>query len=133
MSLHTGCIKVKHSSLKGLLISVMNRHTLEDGKTPNPEIVEGKNYVWHWPELGPPSVLLGDYYKRNLPWEEFEKRYLEHLRTPEIVGSLHKLIELARTQEAIVLCVETTPEHCHRRLLAEECQRLAPDLKIDVQ
>ena len=111
----------------------MSRHTLPDGETPDPEIVKGQNYTWHWPELGPPPQLVEDYYKRNLPWEEFETRYLEHLRQPEIMSTLRKLLELARTQRAIALCVEPTPEHCHRRLLAEECKRIAPDLEVYIE
>src|SRR3989344_677287 len=133
MALYTGCIKKVSSWEQGLRISVMSRHTLIDGETPDPEIIEGKNYIWWWPELGPPATLIGSYYKRGLSWEEFEKRYREHLQKPESISKINQLIEIARLQSAIVLCVEPTSEFCHRRLLAEECKKLAPDLEVYIE
>lgn len=132
MALYTGCIYEASSGRQGIRISVMSRHTLLDGQTPDQRIIEGESYVWWWPELGPPAVLIGSYYKRGLPWEEFEKQYREHLRKPELISKIDQLIEMARLQSAIVLCGEATPEKCHRRLLAEECQRLAPDLEVHI-
>jgi len=55
----------KHSD-SGIRISVMSRHTLNDGVTPNPEITSDK-YDEHIPKLAPHPKLIGAYYKRELP------------------------------------------------------------------
>ena len=81
-------------------------------------------------ELAPPDFLIGAYYKRGLLWEDFEKKYLEFLRKPETQTKIESLIELSKTQTVTLLCVEDTPDHCHRRLLIEECQRLNQEIKV---
>lgn len=127
----TGCIY--QPSGNELRVSVMSRHTLDDGKTPDPNIEEGTSWHIHWPELGPPPRLIGSYYKRGLPWEEFERQYLEYLRTdPRAVEAISRLITRSRIGDHIILCKEETPERCHRRLIAEYCQKLAPELIVHI-
>ncbi len=132
MALYTACIK-EFFSLGGTRISIMSRHTLNDGITRDPEIVAGRNYAIHCPEFAPPPKLIGDYCRRGLPWGEFAVRYLEHLRRPGVIGKVIGLAELASTQDLIVLCVECEPLFCHRRLFAEECKRLIPTLSIVIR
>lgn len=76
-------------------------------------------YDIHLPELGAPRKLLGDYYKRGISWDEYEIRYLEHIRQPEINDLLKEL--MVKHNTITFLCIEESDEYCHRRLLKEEC------------
>ncbi len=129
--LKTESIRRHKSSTDGLRISVMSRHTLNDGVTPDLQILPTSFDIW-MKELAPPQTLIGDYYKRGLSWEEFEDRYKKFLRegtTQLFIGALLKLLQ---TQTITLLCVEDTPEQCHRRLLAEECKLLRPSILLSI-
>lgn len=130
MSLFTKCILKEREGSDGVRISVMSRHTLEDGVTPDLRITPDK-FDEHLPELAPAPKLIGDYYKRGLTWEEFEVKYLSQIRSPRSSDVLKSLIERALREDITLLCIELTPERCHRRLLAEECSRLNQNLVID--
>jgi len=128
--LYTKCIFLPAERSDGTRISVMSRHTLEDGITPDPRIIPGIYREWR-KEFSPPDKLVGDYYKRGLPWEEFERRYLIHLRLPEISFKVIALAQRAEAEHITLLCAEETPEKCHRRLLAEECLRYNHSLRLE--
>ncbi len=115
----------------GYRISVMSRHTLNDGITPDP-FINSKSFDSWMKELAPAPKLIGSYYKRGLNWNDFEKEYLEFLKNPEQTSKILEIIGLALTQRITLLCIEETPEYCHRRLLAEECKRINPDLVLTV-
>ena len=126
--LFTKCILDKIEPSDGIRISVMSRHTLKDGKTRDSRLNCRYN---EWIKgLAPPSKLVGDYYKRGLPWEEYEKRYLEFLRTSYTADNVQKLANRAMIKNITIMCIEETPEFCHRRILAEECKRYEPDLHV---
>lgn len=46
----------------GYRISVMSRHTLSDGKTPDP-LITGKSYIEWWKDLAPRDTLVGAWYR----------------------------------------------------------------------
>lgn len=129
MSLKTAPIKSAKNIRGYLRISVMSRHTLNDGKTPDPEITNDL-FDNHLPELGPPPKLVGGYYRGEVLWPEFARRYLEYLISDQISGLVDELIELSKKTDVILLCIEDRPEFCHRRLLAQECQRRDPTLEV---
>ncbi len=126
--LYTKCIFKPKDATDGRRISVMSRHTLNDGKTPDLRITS-KTYDEWMRELAPLPSLVGDYYNRGLPWIEFERNYIEFLGHISLLVS--NLAQRAVEKDLTLLCVEETTEHCHRRLLAEECQRYFPSLKIE--
>jgi uncharacterized protein YeaO (DUF488 family) len=107
----------------------MSRHTLNDGLTPDPRILRGL-YDEHLVILAPSPRLMGDYYKRGLQWTEFEVRYLLQIRQPETIPVVRRLARRAIEQTITLCCIEETAEFCHRRLLAEECVRSDPRLRI---
>ena len=127
MALYTKCILFEPTPEDGLRISVMSRHTQNDGITPDLRI---KPYHIHMPILGPSPSLIGDYYKRGLGWKEYEKRYLGEIRDPAKAYLVRIIANLAITRNITLLCVEDEPSHCHRRLLAEECLRECPGLVV---
>ncbi len=130
MALFTKSILSERESSDGVRISVMSRHTLSDGVTPDPRITFDK-YEEHLVILSPRPKFLGDYYKRGLPWEEFELRYCNQLRHPDLIPVVQSLAIRASNQDITLLCIEEVATHCHRRLLAEECLVYEPILKIE--
>jgi len=109
----------------------MSRHTLSDGVTPHPGIrVE---FYDEWlAELAPRPNLVGDYYKRGLDWRRFEEGYIEYLRS-RVSDAVKTLANRALVQNITLLCIEETPEKCHRRLLAEECVKHEPTLETKIK
>jgi len=121
----------RKSARDGRRISVMSRHTLNDGITPDKRIKPGSYHGWE-KKLAPPDRLVGSWYKRDLQWEKFEEGYLNHLRTPAISAVVESLARRALEEDVTVLCAETKPERCHRKILAEECKRKEPKLIVVV-
>ena len=132
MVLQTKCIKAPILKEDGRRISIMSRHTLNDGITLDPEITRGMYYA-HQVIFAPPDKLIGDYYKRGLPFEEFARRYLEYMRKNYMSPQVRELARMALRENITLLCIEETPERCHRKLLAEECKRLIPGLEVMIQ
>ncbi len=129
MVLYTKCIFHPATPEDGIRISVMSRHTLKDGRTPDPRITPAHYQEW-LRILAPPPKLVGGWYKKRLTWEAFEQHYVNYLQEKEPTQQVHKLAQRALENDITILCVEETPEHCHRRLLAEECQRVMPELFV---
>ncbi len=130
--LNTKSIKSWPQSIDGKRISIMSRHTMNDGITLDPEILPELYDEW-WPELSPPPILIGAYRKRGMTWPEFEEGYREYLRLPLAMAKIAALIDLAKNGVVTVLCVENQPDQCHRRLLAEECILLEPGLEVNIR
>ena len=123
MALYTGCILLPKKNGR-MRYSVMRCHTLEDGKTPDTRIVKGANYDDHLFFFGAPLWLLGDYYKRGLPFEIFEARYLEYLKADETCNAeIPVLLSYALKSDVELCCIERWPHKCHRRVLAEHIRR----------
>ena len=111
----------------GIRISIMSKHTYNDGIKPH-EGVTKDSFDVHGAEFAPPLDLIGDYYKRGLSWEKFEKRYINYLSS--IYSEVMNLARMSVEKDVTLLCIEEIPEMCHRRLLAEECKKLKPKLEI---
>ena len=75
----------------------------------------GAEYL-HQPILSPDKDLLDGYKKKTVSWEEYERRFLELLARRKVEETVER--ELF-DRPAVLLCSEPTPEHCHRRLVAE--------------
>lgn len=129
--LRTKCILLPRGPEDGYRISVMSRHTLTDGTTPDLRIAEDAFNDW-WRTLAPPRTLIGDYHKRGMLWERFEDRYRDYLRNAVQQQKLKDLIWYANRETITILCIEKAPEQCHRRLIAEECERLWKGLEVRV-
>lgn len=71
----------------------------------------------HSPLLAPTQDILDAFKKRRaMSWVEYEDRFLELMRERRIEAVLNREDFRRRT---VLLCSEDTPEHCHRRLVAE--------------
>lgn len=111
-------------------ISVMSRHTKEDGVTPDERIIDGESFDEWRKEFAPPAQLVGSYYRGELSWEDFEKKYIEFLQSTEIKPQVESFAKECTEKTITLMCIEDTADKCHRRLLAEELQKYQPQLKI---
>ncbi len=87
--------------------------------------IVGIDYV-HVPELAPTQHILDDFKKKKGAWSDFERgfaRLLEERRIAETVS--RELLD-----GGCLLCSEDTPEHCHRRLVAEHLKERWGDVEI---
>jgi uncharacterized protein YeaO (DUF488 family) len=127
--IYTKCILHSKDASDGIRISIMSKHTLNDGITPDIRIKNGA-YDMHIKLLAPSLTLIGDHYKRNLLWTDFEQRYLEEIRSAPKNSIVKFISEMGLIEDITLLCIEDQADFCHRRLLAEECQRHQPALMI---
>lgn len=81
----------------------------------------------HRPELAPTDELL-NAYKADGDWPAYERAFLPLLAERDAL-SLGRQI-MAHYESPCLLCSEPTPEHCHRRLVAEWWAAHLPDAEI---
>jgi len=117
MVLKTKSIQAESSLEDGLRICVMRKVY--------------KKYHWDmwWRNLAPSLELWKDYREGRATWEDYVPRFNQEVLV-EQAEYVKELAELAKRKDVTILCYETTPEKCHRRLLAEACKEYVPDLEI---
>lgn len=82
----------------------------------------------HCAAYAPTKELLDDYKKGRLDWEGYVRQYIPLMESRQAVGMFY---EAFSTYDAVcLLCSEPTPQHCHRRLLAEMIAAAHPDITI---
>ena len=74
----------------------------------------GMEYV-HLPVLAPTQDMLDKYKKRQGRWIDYERRFLELMKERQI----EQVISRSLIADSCLLCSEPSPQHCHRRLVAE--------------
>lgn len=70
----------------------------------------------HDQSLAPTDDILKAYKKKEMNWDEYEKRYIDLLSKRKIEN---KIDEILADEVTCFLCSEDRPHNCHRRLLAE--------------
>ena len=78
----------------------------------------GMDYV-HVPALAPTKQMLDAYKKQRGDWSTYETRFLDLMRARRVEQTVAKGI----VADGCLLCSEDTPDHCHRRLVAEYLDR----------
>lgn len=78
------------------------------------EAILGIEYV-HMPMLAPTREILDAYKKRKAGWAEYERDFTALMTERQIEHAVRR----EDIEGACLLCSEHTPEHCHRRLVAE--------------
>ena len=87
----------------------------------------GVEYLY-LPELAPTQELLDGFKKHRGAWEEYEARFTRLMQERDSYKQFdQRLLE----ESPCFLCSEATPEHCHRRLVAEGLHALTPRLRIE--
>jgi uncharacterized protein (DUF488 family) len=80
----------------------------------------------HLPDLAPTQDILDDFVKAKGAWSEYARRFTELMKTRRVADTLRgELLD-----GDCLLCSEDTPEHCHRRLVAEHLQGQWADVEI---
>jgi uncharacterized protein (DUF488 family) len=88
--------------------------------------LNGCDYV-HLPDLAP-SVEIFTAWRRDHDWDAYVNQFealMDERGVPDILD--HASFS---SQANCLLCSEPTPEHCHRRLVAERIARTWPDVEI---
>ncbi len=99
--------------------------------------IAGIDYV-HMPMLAPDDGILGDWKlnaaakkagKRQITWQEYERRFVRLLRAREV----ETLVTPEDLHQACLLCSESRPERCHRRLVAQHLRdRWADRVNVEI-
>jgi uncharacterized protein (DUF488 family) len=80
----------------------------------------------HLPDLAPSQDILDDYKKNGGDWATYERKFLALMEKRRVEEKVSKDI----INGGCLLCSEPTPEHCHRRLVAEYLKSRWGDLEI---
>jgi uncharacterized protein (DUF488 family) len=81
----------------------------------------------HLPLLAPTQDILDAFKKRKGDWATYEQEFNALLEKRRI----HEVLRPAQfEQRTALLCSEATPEHCHRRLVAEFLAARWPGVSI---
>ena len=80
----------------------------------------------HLPDLAPSQDILDDYKKNGGDWATYERKFLALMEKRRVEDNVSKDI----INGGCLLCSEPTPEHCHRRLVAEYLKSRWGDLEI---
>ncbi|HET8925278.1 MAG TPA: DUF488 domain-containing protein [Candidatus Acidoferrum sp.] len=89
------------------------------------EAICGIDYL-HLPLLAPTQQMLDSYKKKRGDWQLYEEQFLELMRERQIEREVSREV----LRNACLLCSEDTPEHCHRRLVAEYLRDKWSDVEI---
>ncbi|MBP6421397.1 MAG: DUF488 domain-containing protein [Propionivibrio sp.] len=80
----------------------------------------------HLPDLAPSQDILDDYKKNGGDWATYERKFLALMERRRVEDKVSK----DTINGGCLLCSEPTPEHCHRRLVAEYLKSRWGDLEI---
>lgn len=69
----------------------------------------------HLPEWAPTKEILDSYKKKKIDWSEYVFSFSKLIDERKI----EKKFSAEELNNACLLCSESTPEQCHRRLVAE--------------
>ncbi|HVM72477.1 MAG TPA: DUF488 domain-containing protein [Anaerolineales bacterium] len=90
------------------------------------ELAGGCRYLY-LPALAPTPELLKEY-RQDKDWERYLARFDALMQARDIPAALDRSI--FETLPSCLLCSEPTPEHCHRRLVAERLASHWPGLAV---
>jgi len=90
-----------------------------------PELI-GCAYT-HLPQLAPTTEILHDYRKDH-DWSRYVQRFDALMDTRDIPNTLDRAS--FENAASCLLCSEATPEHCHRRLIAERLAAAWPGTTV---
>jgi uncharacterized protein (DUF488 family) len=90
------------------------------------KLADGCRYV-HMPQLAPSAEILSDY-RAGMEWTDYVERFEALMDERGIPDSLKR--KEFEEHTSCLLCSEHTPEHCHRRLVAERLAVHWEDVEI---
>jgi len=81
----------------------------------------------HEPLLAPTQEMFDQYKKRKSTWADYERQFLLLMAERHIEEHISPNLFVVPT---VLLCSETTADHCHRRLVLEYLQSKWGNLTI---
>ncbi len=81
----------------------------------------------HEPLLAPTPEIMDAYKKKMESWQDFERRFLGLMAGRKVEEKIDKSIFAVPT---VLLCSESSPRYCHRRLVLEYLQSKWGGLEI---
>jgi len=81
----------------------------------------------HQPELAPSEEIFTSFKKEKGDYRVFERQFLSLMKTRRI----EKMFSPELFDGGCLLCSEETPDHCHRRLVAEYLKEHWKKLEIE--
>ena len=71
-------------------------------------------------KFSPEETTLNDYKKKKISWDEYVLQFNATMKKRNIIEYIkNNYLDIVNHQNICFLCSEETPEHCHRRLIAE--------------
>jgi uncharacterized protein (DUF488 family) len=86
----------------------------------------GAEYV-HEPLLAPTQGILDAFKKQKGSWADYERAFGALIAERRIENCIDRRLF---DEPTVMLCSEPTPEHCHRRLVAEYLRDKWGDIEI---
>ncbi|MCK9344886.1 MAG: DUF488 family protein [Candidatus Pacebacteria bacterium] len=130
MALRTKCIFDPKEKDDGLRVSIMRSHNNPDGVTPDSRIQKDL-FNRHLSNLAPSEELLGQFHRRRVAWEEFEKRFSWELELGDNPVTLREIAKISLRTNVTILSVERDSRFSHRRVVADKCQQLVPGILVE--
>ncbi len=87
--------------------------------------IRGVDYV-HRPEMAPSQDILTAYKKDGGSWENYEREFFRLMSERHI----DRITPRELIDGSCLLCSEASPDHCHRRLVAEYLRDKWGDVEI---
>ena len=87
--------------------------------------IAGIDYI-HIPDFAPAQEIIDNFKKKKGPWAEFESGFRDLMAHRRMAETAAKTLR----ENDCLLCSEHTPEHCHRRLLAEHLQEQLNNIEV---
>lgn len=136
MVLRSKCIVAPIEEDDGKRISIMSRHTLNDGKTPEERLLVPGVFDEHMPEFAVPIEVIRKYYStkdNKITFDELAVKYNEYIVTQR--DKVIALIQRALVENVTVLCIEPEEEKhiCHRSLFMKYVQDTAKEIDVVLQ
>ncbi|MFH1347233.1 MAG: DUF488 domain-containing protein [Candidatus Margulisiibacteriota bacterium] len=81
----------------------------------------------HLPKLAPTKELIKKY-RKDKDWHAYEQQFMNLLKSRPIKDIFKKACK--NSKSTCLLCSESKPQKCHRRLVAEYLKETIKDLEI---
>lgn len=70
----------------------------------------------------PPEMLVRLFLEGVITWKGYRQAYLDSIKNQTSLTWMQQIATRAKDHEVVLVCYEKSPEHCHRRLLAQTMQ-----------
>jgi uncharacterized protein YeaO (DUF488 family) len=80
----------------------------------------------HIPDVAPTQDILDDFKKSKGSWTEYDSKFKDLMVNRSIAETAATVLR----EKDCLLCSEHTPEHCHRRLVAEHLREQLCNIEV---